>query len=53
LIDTNYRTLLSKYLLTNYINDVINGTDPSVPAGGETEWRNLLADLDLMETPQD
>lgn len=53
LIDTNYRTLLSKYLLTNYINDVVNGIKPSVPAGGETEWRNLLADLDLMETPQD
>ena len=51
LIDTNYRTLLSKYLLTNYISDVVNGIKPSVPAGGETEWRNLLVDLDLLETP--
>ena len=53
LIDTNYRTLLSKYLMPNYIEDILDGKNPSVPGGGITEWRNLLKDLDLIDNVQD
>ena len=53
LIDTNYRTLLSKYLMLTYIEDVIDGRRPSVPSGGNTQWRNLLKDLDLIDNMQD
>ena len=53
LIDTNYRPLLSKYLMPTYIEDVIDGRRPSVPSGSNTEWRNLLKDLDLIDNIQD
>ena len=53
LIDTNYRTLLSKYLMPMYIEDIIDGKRPSVPSGSNAEWRNLLKDLDLIDNIQD
>ena len=53
LIDTNYRTLLSKYLMPMYIEDVINGKKPGVPSSGNDGWRNLLKDLDLIDNVQD
>ena len=53
LIDTNYRTLLSKYLMPIYIENVINGKNPGVPSSGNDGWRNLLKDLDLIDNVQD
>ena len=53
LIDTNYRTLLSKYLISTYIEDVVNGKRPNSPSGGNDECRNLLKDLDLIDNVQD
>lgn len=55
LIDTNYRTFLTKYMVSEYLLSVLENRKPQdgTPRPTTDDWKNFLVDLDLLETKND